>query len=98
MATRDQAALGQVNWALVVCDEARTSDHATKSARAVRALPAAARIALTGTPVKYWLSELWSILDFTNPGLLGLAERLRERYAVPMERHGSPEASQASNG
>jgi SNF2 family DNA or RNA helicase len=96
VATRDQAALGEVNWARVVCDEAQNiKNHATKSARAVRALPAAARIALTGTPVENRLSELWSILDFTNPGLLGPAERFRERYAVPIERHGSPEATQA---
>jgi superfamily II DNA or RNA helicase len=96
VATRDQAALGQVTWARVVCDEAQNiKNHATKQARAVRALPATARIALTGTPVENRLSELWSIMDFTNPGLLGPAERFRERYAVPIERHGSPEAAQA---
>ena len=96
VATRDQAALGQVTWARVVCDEAQNiKNHATRQARAVRALPAAARIALTGTPVENRLSELWSIMEFTNPGLLGPAERFRERYAVPIERHGSPEAAQA---
>ena len=96
VATRDQAALAQVTWARVVCDEAQNiKNHATKQARAVRALPAEARIALTGTPVENRLSELWSIMDFTNPGLLGPAERFRERYAVPIERHGSPEATEA---
>ena len=96
VATRDQAALGQVTWARVVCDEAQNiKNHATRQARAVRALPAAARIALTGTPVENRLSELWSIMEFANPGLLGPAERFRERYAVPIERHGSPEAAQA---
>ena len=96
VATRDQAALGQVSWARVVCDEAQNiKNHATKQARAVRALPAAARIALTGTPVENRLSELWSIMEFTNPGLLGPAARFRERYAVPIERHGSPEAAQS---
>ena len=96
VATRDQAALGQVSWARVVCDEAQNiKNHATKQARAVRALPAAARIALTGTPVENRLSELWSIMEFTNPGLLGPAERFRQRYAVPIERHGSPEAAQS---
>src|SRR6266699_3533321 len=80
VATRDQAALGQVSWARVVCDEAQTiKNHATKQARAVRGLPAAARIALTGTPVENRLSELWSIMEFTNPGLLGPAEKFRER-------------------
>jgi SNF2 family DNA or RNA helicase len=96
VATRDQAALGQVSWARVVCDEAQNiKNHTTKQARAVRGLPAAARIALTGTPVENRLSELWSIMEFTNPGLLGPAERFRERYAVPIERHGSPEAAQS---
>ncbi len=96
VATRDQAALSQVSWARVVCDEAQNiKNHTTKQARAVRGLPAAARIALTGTPVENRLSELWSILEFTNPGLLGPAEKFRERYAIPIERHGSAEATQA---
>jgi len=96
VATRDQTALGRVTWARVVCDEAQNiKNHATKQARAVRGLPAAARIALTGTPVENRLSELWSIMEFTNPGLLGPAERFRERYAIPIERHGSPEAAQS---
>jgi SNF2 family DNA or RNA helicase len=96
VATRDRAALSQLTWARVVCDEAQNiKNHATKQAQAVRALPAAARIALTGTPVENRLSELWSILDFTNPGLLGPAGKFREKYAIPIERHGSDEATQA---
>jgi SNF2 family DNA or RNA helicase len=96
VATRDRAALGQLTWTRVVCDEAQNiKNHATKQARAVRALPAVARIALTGTPVENRLSELWSIMEFTNPGLLGPAESFREKYAIPIERHGSDEAAQA---
>jgi SNF2 family DNA or RNA helicase len=96
VATRDRAALGQLTWTRVVCDEAQNiKNHATKQARAVRALPAAARIALTGTPVENRLSELWSIMEFTNPGLLGPAENFREKYAIPIERHGSDEAAAA---
>jgi superfamily II DNA or RNA helicase len=96
VATRDQAALSQLTWARVVCDEAQNiKNHATKQARAVRGLPAAARIALTGTPVENRLSELWSIMEFTNPGLLGPAAKFREKYAIPIERHGSPEAAEA---
>jgi SNF2 family DNA or RNA helicase len=87
VATRDQAALAEVSWARVVCDEAQNiKNHATKQARAVRGLPAAARIALTGTPVENRLHELWSIMEFANPGLLGPAEKFRKRYAVPIER------------
>jgi SNF2 family DNA or RNA helicase len=99
VATRDQAALSQVSWARVVCDEAQNiKNHATRQARAVRALPAAARIALTGTPVENRLSELWSIMEFTNPGLLGPAEKFRKRYAIPIEGNDplqAPDAVQA---
>jgi SNF2 family DNA or RNA helicase len=94
IALRDAAALREVTWARVVCDEAQAiKNHATAQARAVRALPAAARIALTGTPVENQLSELWSIMEFANPGLLGSAKSFRERYAVPVERHGDAEAA-----
>jgi SNF2 family DNA or RNA helicase len=94
VATRDQAALSTLTWARVVCDEAQNiKNHATRQARAVRALPAAARIALTGTPVENRLSDLWAIMEFTNPGLLGSAERFREAYAIPIERHGSEDAA-----
>ncbi len=93
VATRDRAALAEVGWARVVCDEAQNiKNHATRQAQAVRALPAATRIALTGTPVENRLGELWSIMDFTNPGLLGSAESFRKRYAIPVERHADADA------
>jgi SNF2 family DNA or RNA helicase len=94
-AARDLSALSQVRWARVVCDEAQAiKNHLSQQAKAVRSLPAASRIALTGTPVENRLSELWSIMEFANPGLLGSAKSFRERYAVPVERHGSAEAAQ----
>jgi superfamily II DNA or RNA helicase len=94
IATRDAATLGAVTWARVVCDEAQAiKNHATAQARAVRALPAASRVAVTGTPVENQLFELWSIMEFANPGLLGTASSFRERYALPVERHGSQQAS-----
>ena len=93
-AARDLAALSQVRWARVVCDEAQAiKNHLSQQAKAVRSLPAASRIALTGTPVENRLSELWSIMEFANPGLLGSAKSFRDRYAVPVERHGSAEAA-----
>jgi superfamily II DNA or RNA helicase len=97
VATRDRAALSTLTWARVVCDEAQNiKNHATKQAQAVRALPAATRIALTGTPVENRLSELWSIMEFTNPGLLGSAQRFRETYAIPIERHGPEDPAEAA--
>jgi SNF2 family DNA or RNA helicase len=96
VATRDRVALSQLTWTRVVCDEAQNiKNHATKQARAIRGLPAAARIALTGTPVENRLSELWSIMEFTNPGLLGPAEKFRQKYSIPIERHGSEDAARA---
>ena len=93
-AARDLAALAAVRWARVVCDEAQAiKNHLSQQAKAVRALPATSRIALTGTPVENQLSELWSIMDFANPGMLGSAKSFRDAYAVPIERHGSEEAA-----
>ncbi|MFA7242696.1 MAG: DEAD/DEAH box helicase [Sulfuricellaceae bacterium] len=64
--------LENIDWRLVVIDEAQAiKNPGTKQARQVKKLKAGARIALTGTPVENRLSDLWSIFDFTNPGLLG---------------------------
>ena len=64
--------LADVQWRLVILDEAQAiKNRATRQSRAVRALPARARIALTGTPVENSLGDLWALFDFLNPGLLG---------------------------
>ena len=92
---RDRAVLSEVRWARLVCDEAQAiKNHLSLQAKAVRSLPAASRIALTGTPVENQLSDLWSLMEFANPGMLGSAKSFRERYAVPIERYGSEEAAQ----
>ena len=52
------------------------------------------RVALTGTPVENRLAELWSVMDFLNPGLLGSSELFRTRYAIPVERHGQTEPAE----
>jgi hypothetical protein len=74
MLTR-QAWLGERTWNLVILDEAQAIKNAgTRQARAAKALHAAGRIALTGTPVENRLGDLWSLFDFLNPGLLGSAK------------------------
>jgi superfamily II DNA or RNA helicase len=94
LAARDQEALSEIEWARVVCDEAQNiKNAATRQARAVRALPARSRIALTGTPVENRLADLWSIMEFARPGILGPAERFRTKFAVPIERNGDEEAA-----
>ncbi len=91
---RDSARLAEVGWGLVVADEAQhVKNPLSRTARELRALPAPARIALTGTPVENRLSELWSILDWTTPGLLGHLEAFTRRVAVPVERYRDPEAT-----
>jgi SNF2 family DNA or RNA helicase len=95
VATRDRDALAQVAWSRVVCDEAQNIKNAsTRQAQAVRAIPAPARVALTGTPVENRLTELWSIMEFTSPGLLGSAEKFRRRYVIPIERNADAEATE----
>ncbi|GHD20057.1 helicase HelZ [Nocardiopsis kunsanensis] len=75
---RDGEELAALPWYRVVCDEAQAlKNHGTRQARAVRSLPASTRIALTGTPVENNLDELWSVMDFANPGLLGDAADFR---------------------
>ena len=91
---RDAALLSSVEWSAVVLDEAQNiKNAASATARAARSLRAAHRFALTGTPVENRLSELWSILDFANPGLLGPLEVFRRELAVPIERYGNDEAA-----
>ncbi|QXJ24779.1 DEAD/DEAH box helicase [Actinomadura graeca] len=95
-AARDAEALAGIGWERVVCDEAQSlKNSGTRQARAVRGIPARSRIALTGTPVENHLTELWSIMEFANPGLLGPRAAFRERFAVPIERDGDEQAAQA---
>ncbi|MGO4426320.1 DEAD/DEAH box helicase, partial [Streptomyces sp. MCAF7] len=63
------------------------------TARELRALPARARVALTGTPVENNLSELWALLDWTTPGLLGPLSGFRDRHARAIESGEEPEAA-----
>ncbi|MEQ4302230.1 SNF2-related protein [Plantactinospora sp. B6F1] len=94
LAARDAAALGEVDWHRIVVDEAQSiKNAATRQAAAVRSLPARHRVAVTGTPVENRLADLWSIMEFANPGLLGAAPAFKKRYAEPIERHGDDEAA-----
>jgi superfamily II DNA or RNA helicase len=94
LALRDRDRLATVAWDRVVLDEAqhiKTID--TKQTRAIRALPARHRVALTGTPVENRLTELHSLLDFLNPGMLGPAATFKRSIATPIERFRDPKAT-----
>ena len=95
-ALRDLAALREVTWVRVVCDEAQAiKNSGTRQAQAVRAIPARTRLALTGTPVENHLAELWSIMDFCNPGMLGPAKQFRRRFQEPIEVRQDADAAAA---
>ncbi|MEU8423083.1 DEAD/DEAH box helicase [Micromonospora sp. NPDC048835] len=95
VAARDAVDLAGIDWHRVVVDEAQAIKNAsTRQAEAVRALPARQRVAVTGTPVENRLADLWSIMQFANPGLLGPAATFRKRFAEPIERHGDAEAAE----
>jgi hypothetical protein len=71
-AVRDVEALEQIEWARVVLDEAQAiKNPANDTAQQLRRIPASTRVALTGTPIENGLGDLWAILDYTNPGLVG---------------------------
>jgi non-specific serine/threonine protein kinase len=94
LAARDAAELRKITWSRVIVDEAQAiKNAASKQATAIRSIPAARRIAVTGTPVENRLADLWSILEFANPGVLGPAATFKKRYAQPIERHGDDEAA-----
>ena len=87
-ATRDVDLLAEVPWRRLVADEAQTiKNPGTATARALVAIPAQHRIALTGTPVENRLDELRAVMEFVNPGALGSASTFRARFAVPIESH-----------
>ncbi|MFE0104345.1 DEAD/DEAH box helicase [Streptomyces sp. NPDC059009] len=84
------------DWGLVVADEAQhvKNPHAA-TAKALRTIPSPARVALTGTPVENNLSELWALLDWTTPGLLGPLKAFRSRHARLVEGGGTVPSDEA---
>jgi len=71
-AVRDVEAISSLRWDRLVLDEAQAiKNPASETAQQLRRIPARVRIALTGTPIENGLGDLWSLLDFTNPALVG---------------------------
>jgi SNF2 family DNA or RNA helicase len=90
---RDFETLKQVAWAGVILDEAQNvKNPETKQARAAQGLEAGYRIALTGTPVENNVGDLWSIMEFLNPGFLGTQTDFKREFFVPIQANRDPEA------
>lgn len=85
---RDQFIMAQINWNLLAVDEAQKIKNAsTLAASAVKALKCKVPVAITGTPVENNLSELWSIVDFIQPGLLKSYSWFRRKFQIPIEKN-----------
>lgn len=92
---RDVKDLQTISWQGIVLDEAQNIKNSeAKQSQAVRQLESQFRIALTGTPVENRLQELWSILDFLNPGYLGPKNFFQRRFAIPIEKYGDTDSLQ----
>ena len=83
---RDQELLASVPWWAVILDEAQNiKNPASRQARADQSFQADCRIALTGTPVENRVGDLWSIMQFLNPGLLGTQADFKSNYFQPIQ-------------
>ncbi len=96
LALRDVEAISGVEWGTLVLDEAQFIKNArSKTAQAIRMIPADWKLALTGTPMENHLGELWSIFRTISPGLFGSWEQFRTRFAAPIEKDNDPERRKA---
>ncbi|MBT3189733.1 MAG: DEAD/DEAH box helicase [Anaerolineae bacterium] len=93
LARIDAKSLQSIQWLAVILDEAQNiKNPAAKQTQEIKKLESDFRIALTGTPVENRLSELWSIMQFLNPGYLGKQKVFREKFSLPIERYQDQEA------
>ncbi len=92
---RDIEFLSEVQWAGVVLDEAQNiKNPSTRQFKAARALNSDYRIALTGTPVENHVGDLWSIMEFLNPGMLGSQSGFKTRFKKPIQMYGDSDAAE----
>ena len=86
---RDAETLVGREWQIVVLDEAQAiKNPGAKVTKVARQLRARQRIVLTGTPMENHLGELWSLMSFAVPGLLGGSRQFTRLFRTPIEKHG----------
>ena len=95
LAHRDVEDLRSVSWHRIALDEAqKVKNPAAAGSKAIRSLGAPHRVALTGTPIENHLTELWSLMDLLNPGLLGGRKEFRDRFANAIEKQKDQQAAE----
>lgn len=88
VARTEVARLKAMRWRIVVIDEAQNiKNPAAAQAKAVKAIPAASHVAMSGTPVENRLLEYWSIMDFAQRGDLGGTSHFAREFATPIQTH-----------
>jgi len=96
---RDKTIFEDIDLGYIVLDEAQNIKNPyTKQAQAVRSLKADMKIALTGTPIENRLTELWSIMEFLNPGYLSNITKFRREFAIPIERYNDEDVARRLKG
>ncbi len=94
LAVRDKEMFEKITWHRVVLDEAQAIKNSTTNQfKAVKSLKTNRRVALTGTPIENRLTELWSLMEFLNPGFLGAKESFKNKFSTPIERYGDDNAA-----
>lgn len=92
---RDIRTVRSVQWSGIVLDEAQNIKNSqTKQAQAVRSIRSDYQFALTGTPVENSVADLWSIMEFLNPGFLGGQKRFRQNFLLPIQSGRDEEAAE----
>ncbi|MEW6237821.1 MAG: DEAD/DEAH box helicase [Candidatus Omnitrophota bacterium] len=92
---RDYNLFKPISWGGIILDEAQNiKNPETKQSKAARAIPAGYRIALTGTPVENNVGDLWSIMEFLNPGWLGTQNEFKKTFFIPIQAMRDEEAVQ----
>ena len=95
---RDHDWLAAQDWPLVILDEAQTlKNPAAQMAKTLRDIPAKGRLALTGTPLENSLQDIWTLIDWINPGLLGDRKAFQTLFRTPIEKHGDAVAQARLN-
>ncbi|MGQ0629253.1 MAG: DEAD/DEAH box helicase [Phycisphaerales bacterium] len=99
LAHRDRQHIEKIPFARIALDEAQNiKNPIAKQTQAIRGFDAPRRLALTGTPIENRLSELWSIMEFLNPGLLGTGHDFRRKFSVPIEKFHDPHRAKQLRG
>ncbi len=95
VARSDATNLKKMPWHSVIIDEAQNiKNHDTAQSKAIKSIKADNFIAMSGTPVENRLSELWSIMDYSNRGFLGNAKTFKDDFGTPIETYNDIEVAE----